>query len=110
MFLLLREGKIEEFNRARETGTHCDLAGLNFRAVDLRGAWLDGLDLTNCYFRQTDLRGVSLHNCQMEGASIHAAHISGTFFPRELSSSEIRLSLQYGTRMRYSLKYADPEE
>ena len=110
MYLLLREGRIEEFNLARDTGNLCDLTGCDFRAVDLRGAWLNGLDLTDCYFRQSDLRGLNLYNCRMEGASIHAAHISGTYFPRELSSSEIRLSLQYGTRMRYSLKYRHPED
>lgn len=110
MYLLLREGRIEEFNLARETGNLCDLSGCDFRAVDLRGAWLNGLDLSDCYFRQADLRGVNLYDCRMDGASIHAAHISGTLFPRELSSSEIRLSLQYGTRMRYSLKYTHREE
>ncbi len=106
MYQLLRLGKIDEFNAARERGQACDLTHCDFRAIDLRGAWLDGLDLSGCYFRQADLRGLNLYHCRMEGVSIHAAHISGTFFPRELSSSEIRLSLQYGTRMRYSEKYS----
>lgn len=110
MYQLLREGKTAEFNEARKAGEPCNFVGLNFRAVDLRGAWLDGLDLTDCYFRQADLRGVNLYHCEMEGASIHNAHISGTFFPRALSSSEIRLSLQYGTRMRYSIRYTHESE
>jgi uncharacterized protein YjbI with pentapeptide repeats len=57
--------------------------------------------MSDCYFRQTDLRGIDFSKCRMEGASIHAAHIGGTFFPREIEPAEINLSLNYGTRMRY---------
>jgi uncharacterized protein YjbI with pentapeptide repeats len=106
MYQLLRLGKIDEFNAARERGQAATSPIADFRAIDLRGRLVDGLDLSGCYFRQADLRGLNLYHCRMEGVSIHAAHISGTFFPRELSSSEIRLSLQYGTRMRYSEKYS----
>ncbi|MFO7636044.1 MAG: GNAT family N-acetyltransferase [Clostridia bacterium] len=38
---------------------------------------------------------------RLDGASINAAKVSGTLFPRELSAEEITLSLLHGTRMRY---------
>ncbi|MFT7291307.1 MAG: hypothetical protein ACI97Y_000357, partial [Pseudomonadales bacterium] len=38
----------------------------------------------------------------LEGASIAGAKISGSFFPDRLQASEILMSLNHGTRMRYS--------
>lgn len=102
MFWLLREGRVEEFNRRRAAGTSCDLRRCNLRGIDLRGLEAGGLDLSGCYLRQADLRGVDLSATRLEGASIHGAHISGTYFPGELSAQEIELSLRTGTRMRYS--------
>jgi uncharacterized protein YjbI with pentapeptide repeats len=101
MYWLLREGKVEEFNRRRAAGEKCDLTRCNLRGVDLRGLDASGLDLTGCYFRQADLRGVNLTRAKLEGASLHAAHISGTYFPKELSADEIELSLRIGVRLRY---------
>ncbi|MBL4638304.1 MAG: pentapeptide repeat-containing protein, partial [Proteobacteria bacterium] len=61
-----------------------------------------GLDFSNSYFRQADLRGVDFSNCDsLEGASIHAAKISGVYFPKEIRSDELLLSLEHGTRLRY---------
>ncbi|MEI6807322.1 MAG: pentapeptide repeat-containing protein [bacterium] len=101
MFKLLRVGDVKEFNRLHEQGKKCDLRGTDLRGSDLRGLSADGLDLSNCYLRQADLRGVDFSNTPLEGASIHNAQIGGTFFPRELSSTEIRMSYELGTRMRY---------
>jgi len=64
----------------------------------------DGLDFSDCYFRQSDLRGVDFRNALLEGASINAAKISGTYFPADLTASEIELSLLHGSRMRYRSK------
>jgi hypothetical protein len=36
----------------------------------------------------------------LEGASLHAAHVSGTYFPPELAPEEIEMSVRLGTRMR----------
>ena len=102
MFWLLREGRVEEFNRRRAAGTSCDLRRCNLRGIDLRGLEAGGLDLSDCDLRQADLRGVDLSGTKLEGASIHGAHISGAYFPGELSAQEIELSLRTGTRMRYS--------
>ncbi len=102
LYHLLREGKIDEFNRRLAAGEQCDLTGCDFRGVDLRGIEAAGLDFGNGYFRQADLRGVDLSHTLLEGASIKGARISGTFFPAQLSAAEIVMSLEHGTRMRYA--------
>lgn len=102
MYLLLRHGKIEEFNARRARGETVNLTSCDFRGLDLRGLDASGLDFTDSYFRQTDLRGVDFTQSKLEGASIYGAKISGSYFPRELSAEEITLSLLHGTRMRYA--------
>ncbi|MCX5724301.1 MAG: pentapeptide repeat-containing protein [Nitrospirae bacterium] len=101
MYLLLREGCITEFNARKASGDTVDLCGCDLRGLDLRGLNAEGLDFSNSYFRQSDLRGVDFRKAKLEGASINAAKISGTYFPDELTASEIELSLLQGTRMRY---------
>ena len=101
MYLLLREGRGEEFNRRRKAGEKCDLRGCDFRGIDLRELEVSNLDLSDGYFRQADLRGLDLRSCQMEGASLHGAHVSGAFFPYKLAADEIDLSVRMGTRLRY---------
>jgi uncharacterized protein YjbI with pentapeptide repeats len=102
LYLLLREGNHEEFNRRRKAGEACDLRGCDFRGIDLRGIDVANIDFSDAYFRQTDLRGLDLRSCQLHGASIHAAHISGAYFAPELSPAEIEMSVKLGTRMRYT--------
>ncbi|VAW96820.1 Pentapeptide repeat family protein [hydrothermal vent metagenome] len=102
LYQLLREGKIEEFNKSKAAGGVCDLTHCDFRNLNLQNLEANGLDFTGGYFRQTDLRGVDLSNAKMEGASINGARISGVYFPKELSAGEIKLSIEHGTRMRYS--------
>ena len=102
MYKLLRRGKIKEFNRKREEGDAFNLAGLDLRAVDLRGLDTRGLNLVDAYLRDANLSGLDLRSCPMDGASLYQAHISGTFFPQEISCAEISLSLERGTRMRLS--------
>ena len=73
LYLLLREGDTEEFNRRRNAGQACDLRGCDFRGIDLRGVDVSHIDFSDGYFRQADLRGLDLRNCQLHGASLHAA-------------------------------------
>lgn len=101
LYLLLREGRSDEFNRRIKSGESCDLSGCDFRGIDLRGLQPDNLDFSDCYFRQADLRGLDLRTCSLIGASLHAAHVSGAYFPAELSALEIDLSVRLGTRLRY---------
>ncbi len=104
MHMLLREGKIADFNSRKAHGEKCDLTYCDLRGLDLRGLDAAGLDFSDSYFRRADLRGVDLSTSKLEGASINGARISGTYYPKELSADEITLSLLHGTRMRYSLK------
>lgn len=101
LYLLLREGKIEEFNKRKAAGESCDLTCCDFRSVDLRDIDATGLDFSDGYFHQADLRGVDLRETIMDGASINGAKISGTYFPAQLSAEEISLALVHGIRMRY---------
>jgi uncharacterized protein YjbI with pentapeptide repeats len=102
MYLLLREGQIQEFNTKKATGAAAVLTGCDFRNVDLRGMDATGLDFRHSYFRQADLRGVDFSKSYLEGASLNGAKVSGAYFPPELSAEEIALSIEHGTRMRYS--------
>jgi uncharacterized protein YjbI with pentapeptide repeats len=101
MYVLLRDEKIDAFNKHKADGDTFDLTYCDFRGIDLRGLDADGINFSGCYFRQSDLRGLDLSSCNLEGASINGAKISGCYFPRELSAQEIDLSLNHGTRMRY---------
>jgi uncharacterized protein YjbI with pentapeptide repeats len=101
MYQLLKEGRVDEFNRRRAAGESCDLRNADLRGTDLRGLDAKELDLSNTYLRHADLRGVDLTHANLEGASINSAKISGTYFPPTLSAEEISLSLVHGTRLRY---------
>ena len=101
LYLLLRDGKTREFNDLYKRSKTVDLTRCDFRHADLRGINADGIDFSHCYFHQADLRGVDFTNSRLDGASIRAAKISGTYFPKELGPEEINLSLLHGTRMRY---------
>lgn len=104
MYMLLREGKMEDFNSRKLHGEKCDLTCCDFRGLDLRGLDASGIDFSHSYFRQTDLRGLDMSTCKLEGASINGARTSGTYFPKELSADEITLSLLHGTRLRCAEK------
>ena len=101
LYLLLRHGKVDEFNARIASGVEYSLVGADLRGIDLRKLNAKGLDMRNCYLRQADLRGVNFTETNLEGASINGAKISGTYFPKELRAEEISLSLTHGTRMRY---------
>lgn len=101
LYKLLREGKVDDFNKKKSTLGPDDLVGCDFRSVDLRGLDAVGLNLRDCYFRQADLRGIDFSQSNLEGASLHNAFISGCYFPHVLQPFEIDLSLRHGTRMRY---------
>jgi len=100
---LLRAERVAEFNERKARGEVKDgmLRGGDLRGLDLRELDADGLDLRDAYFRGADLRGVDFRNTQLEGASFCQAHISGCFFPREITADEIRLSFDLGVRVRH---------
>lgn len=101
MYQLLREENISEFNLRWEKGERGDLAGGDYRGLDLRNLNAAGLDFTDGYFRGADLRGIDFRQSKLQGASLCEAKISGCYFPVELTAEEIRLSVEGGTRLRY---------
>jgi len=101
MYQLLRQENITEFNQRKQAGESGELASGDFRGLDLRELNASGLDLSNGYFRSADLRGIDFREAQLEGASLCDAKISGCYFPKALSSEEIRLSQEQGIRLRY---------
>ncbi len=100
---LVQEDRPHDFNHLVESsGGAVDLSGSQFRGYDLRKFNFRKANLSNCYFRNADLRGLDLSEAQLAGASLKDAKISGVLFPVSLSAAEIRLSLEYGTRLRLS--------
>ena len=100
MYTLLMDEKIDEFNAKRAEGEGCDLKGMHLRNFDLKGIDTEGIDFSDSSLHGADLRGLNMSTCRMDGASIRNAKVSGTLFPKDLRADEIRLSLEYGTRMR----------
>ncbi|RBW51070.1 pentapeptide repeat-containing protein [Marinobacter sp. F3R11] len=103
LYETVRKEDIAAFNAQKSTRTDLpSFAHGDFRGLDLRGLDAHGLDLSHAYFRGADLRGIDFSHAIMEGASIAGAKISGCFFPGRLKADEIVMSLNHGTRMRYS--------
>jgi uncharacterized protein YjbI with pentapeptide repeats len=100
LYRLLRDEEIAAFNKKRVSGVNYDFRGCSFRGSDLRGLDAVGIDFRDAYFRDADLRGVDLRQAQLEGASLGSAKISGVFFPDDIAAEEIRLSVEFGTRLR----------
>lgn len=102
LYQLLRSEQIREFNEQRDTLDTSKLKSGDYRGRDLRNMNAEGLDFSDAYFRNTDLRGIDFRESNLAGASLIDAKVSGTYFPDTLSAEEIRLSLDTGTRLRYS--------
>jgi uncharacterized protein YjbI with pentapeptide repeats len=102
LYELLRTGGVEEFNRQVAAGAKPSLQGADLSGLDLRGLQAAGLDLTDAYFRNADLRGIDFRTTTLMGTSFAGANISGCYFPDYLTAAEILLSLQHGTRVRYT--------
>jgi|GEM_PF-64065 len=99
LYRLLREDDVANFNQQR-AGAACDFRGCSFRGADLRGLDASAIDFRDAYFRDADLRGVDLRQARLEGASLASAKVSGAFFPDEIAPEELRLSIEFGTRLR----------
>ena len=109
MYQMLRNDDVAGFNKAIDQGMPCNLRGSDLRGLDLRGIHVAGMDLTDAYFRGTDLRGVDFRGCSLDGVSLANAKVSGCYFPPELDANELRLSLEFGTRLRHKKAPQQPE-
>ncbi len=98
---LLRDEKITDFNNdIKALDEPVNLENCNLRGVDLRKANLKNANLKNSYLKLADLRGVDMSGAQLEGASFNKARVGGVLFPKNVTSAEIRLSIEFGTRVR----------
>lgn len=102
LYQLLRNEDIKSFNEQRDSLDNSELQSGDYRGRDLRNMNAQGLDFSNSYFRNADLSGIDFRETNLEGASLLDAKLSGTYFPGAISAQEIRLSLETGTRLRYS--------
>ena len=99
--LFYEEGGREKFNELVAQGKMPHLQNQNLEKVDLRGYNLYNMDLSGSYLRGADLSGQDLRGANFSGASMREANVSGCFFPEDLPADEIRLSLEFGTRVRH---------
>ena len=98
---MLRDGDIDAFNTAiKSLNDSVDLENCNLRGVDLRKANLRTANLKDSYFKMADIRGVDLSEAELSGASFNKARVGGVLFPINVCAIEIRLSVEYGTRIR----------
>jgi uncharacterized protein YjbI with pentapeptide repeats len=98
---LIQEDRPLDFNRLIEPlNGKVDLTDAQFRGYDLRKFNLKNANLANAYLRNADLRGLDLTGANLAGVSIKDAKISGTYFPSNIPADEIRLSHEFGNRMR----------
>lgn len=100
LYHLLKKENVKAFNQAVKGLTEYDLQNVNLRGRNLIGANLKYADLRGAYLANTNLKGVNMSFARLEGASMHRARISGTYFPKNVSASEILNSVNYGTRIR----------
>ncbi len=98
--LLVQEEQYQEYNKLAATLDEVDLSCGQFRGYDLRKFHLANANLSESYLRNADLRGLDLSQAKLRGASLKGCKISGVLFPETISPEEIRLSLDYGTRLR----------
>ncbi len=103
LYQLLRDEQVDAFNKEVAAGAIVDLADADLRNVHLQGADLRRANLRGAYLRGANLKGCDLSEADLTGASIHEAHISGCLFPANISATEIRLSHEFGTRMRVNI-------
>jgi uncharacterized protein YjbI with pentapeptide repeats len=100
-YQLLLSERIDGFNIKKNSLDLSKLSGQRYQGLDLRNLNADDLELSDSSFRNADLRGVDFRKANLEGCSFNGAKISGCYFPKELSSAEITMSVEKGTRVRY---------
>ena len=99
-FHCLRSGDLEGYHAQIADRQQVDFSNSDLRATDLRNADLSKVILRGAYLRDADLRGLDLSHMDLKGCSLLHAKVGGVLFPANLPPEEIRLSLQFGTRLR----------
>ena len=98
---LFYEENREKFNEMVAQGKISQLQNQNLANLDLRRYNLANIDLSGSYMRGANLSGMDLRSVNLSGVSMKNAKVSGCYFPNDLSAEEIRLSLEFGTRIRH---------
>ena len=98
---LFYEENSEKFNELVAQGQVPHLQNQNLANLDLRTYDLSKMDLSGSYMRGANLSGVDLRGANLSGVSLKDARVSGCYFPQDISAEEIRLSLEFGTRVRH---------
>ena len=101
-YQLLLSERTDGFNLKKKNLDLSKLVGKRYQGLDLRNLDAEDLDLSDSHFRNTDLRGIDFRQTNLEGCSFSGAKISGCYFPKSLSPAEITMSVDKGTRVRYS--------
>lgn len=96
----LRVGDIAGFHHYSSEDEVVDLSDADLRSVDLRKVDLTRVLLRGAYLKEADLRGQDLRNHDLEGCSLRNAKVGGVYFPENVRSEELLMSLQHGTRIR----------
>lgn len=96
----LRSGEIDRYEALVAKRDSVDFSDSDLRGADLRRIDPTKLIIRGAYLRDADLRGLDLRAHELEGCSLFHAKVSGAFFPENLDANEIRLSLEFGTRLR----------
>ena len=98
---LFYEENREKFNELAAQGKIPHLQNQNLANLDLRWYDLSNMDLSGSYMRGANLSGMDLRGANLSGVSLKDAKVSGCYFPQDLPAEEIRLSLEFGTRVRH---------
>jgi uncharacterized protein YjbI with pentapeptide repeats len=99
-FKALRCGDIERYNRLVANRREIDFSNSDLRGSDLRRIDLTHVKLKGAYLKDCDLRGQDMRHVDLEGASLHNSKVGGVYFPDNISSDELQMSLVRGTRLR----------
>lgn len=91
----------DSFNEMVGQGRIPHMQNQNLADLDLRGFNLTNMDLSGSYMGKTNLSGLDLRGANLSGVSMKNAKVSGCYFPKDLSAEEIRMSLEFGTRIRH---------
>ncbi|MDR2727353.1 MAG: pentapeptide repeat-containing protein [Deltaproteobacteria bacterium] len=91
----------EIFNEQVAQGKILHMRNQNLADLDLRGYNLSNMDLSGSYMSGANLSGLDLRGADFSGVSLKNAKVSGCYFPKDLAAEELRLSLEFGTRIRH---------
>jgi len=102
LLILLKDGKIDEFNKIRYQNGYSEL---NFADADLKQKELDGANLKRTNFDDADLQGaklrsVNLTNTSLQRANLRNAHIHGAIMRNtNLQKADLRGAQIHGVNI-----------